>query len=235
MKKLMLGMVAAAAMVACADVESSNIVGYGNNSLCLGYSLITPQFVTVGGSNIALESLVAVGPEVSDNVTMSTIDEYGTPVTTYSWNDWMNEVPGWVDDEYAPYEGVKLAPGMGLWTSGSDATQQIQSAGEVGMSDVVVNLRLGYTLVGNPFPVAVDLQDIVAAGDEASDNVTMSTVDEYGTPVTTYSWNDWMCDTPCWVDEDYAPYEGVKIAPGQSLWTSGSSDTQSIRIPAPEL
>ena len=189
----------------------------------------------MGGGNIALESLQASGDEASDNVVLSTVDEYGAPIDNYSWNDWAAETPCWVDDEYTPVEGVKIAAGQAFWTSGSKAEQAIISAGEVAMNDAVVALKFGYTLVGNPFPVSIDLQDIVVGGDEASDNVTMATIDEYGAPIDTYSWNDWAADNPCWVDDEYSPIEGVSIAPGQGLWTSGSNDSQFIRFPAPEL
>ena len=103
------------------------------------------------------------------------------------------------------------------------------------MSDVIVNLREGYTLVGNPFPVSIALQDIVAGGDEASDNVTLATIDEYGTAIDTYAWNDWVGENPCWVNDSFEPVEGVTFAPGVGLWTSGSNDSQFVRLPAPEL
>ena len=234
MKKLVFGLAAAVAVGAFA-IESANIVGYGQNSLRFGYCLMTPQFVGVGGNQIALDALTASGTDASDNVVLSTVDEYGTAVDSYSWNDWALSSACWINDSYEKIEGVTVVPGMAFWTSGSDASQVIQSAGEVGTSDVVVNLRFGYTLVGNPFPVDVALQDIVAGGDEASDNVTMSTIDEYGTAIDTYSWNDWALDSACWINDSYEKIEGVSIAPGVGLWTSGSNSSQYIRIPAPEL
>lgn len=242
MKKLMLGMVAAAAMVACADVESSNIVGYGQSDLRFGYSLVTPQFVTVGSTGVALDSLQALGTTAnpaSDSVSVSVVDEYGTPTATYLWNDWAAATPCWVDEGYAPVDGVTVPAGQAFWTNGSSSEQGIQSAGEVGLNDVSINLRFGYMLTGNPFPVSIALQDIVAGSTDAdasaSDNVSISKVDEYGTPVATYLWNDWAAAEPCWVDEGYAPVDGVTIAPGEGLWTNGSSEGQFIRFPAPEL
>ena len=103
------------------------------------------------------------------------------------------------------------------------------------MKDVSVALRFGYTLLGNPFPVAVALQDIVAEGEACSDNVSISTIDSFGGLVATYTWNDWAADNACWVDDSYTPVEGVSIAPGQGLWAGASAATQAIRFPAPEL
>lgn len=176
-----------------------------------------------------------MGADTSDNVVLSTVDEYGTAVTSYTWNDWASDAPCWVDDEFAPIEGVALVAGQAFWTSGSASDQGVQSAGEVGLKDVIVNLRFGYTLTGNPFPVAISLQDIVAEGEDTSDNVVLAKIDEYGTATESYAWCDWAADEPCWVDDSFAMVEGVTIAPGEGLWTSGSSDAQSVRFPAPEL
>ncbi len=238
MKKLMFTAAVAAGLVAFGDgIESANTVGYGQNALRFGYSLVTAQFTGIGAVNLPLDMLSAAGTDASDNVTIATVDEYGTAVDTYAWNDWLDvDNPCWVDGSFTPISGVTVTPGMAFWTSGSESDQIIRSAGEVGMQDVVVALRFGYTLVGNPFPVSIDLQDIIAGGDEASDNVTLATIDEYGTAVDTYAWNDWLDpDNPCWVDGSFTPVENVSFAPGVGLWTSGSNDSQFIRLPAPEL
>ena len=236
MKKIMFVAAVAAGLGVFADgIESANTVGYGQNSLREGYTLVAAQFTGFGGTQLPLTGLTAVGEDTSDNVTLSTVDEYGTAVDTYAWNDWAAATPCWVNDSFEPVEGVTVTPGLAFWTSGSADGQKIMSAGEVGLSDVVVNLREGYTLVGNPFPVSIALQDIVAGGDEASDNVTLATIDEYGTAVDTYAWNDWVAATPCWVNDSFEPVEGITFAPGVGLWTSGSNSSQFVRLPAPEL
>ena len=236
MKKLVFGLAAAVAVGAFA-IESANIVGYGQNGLREGYSLVAAQFVSVGGGSASLDSLTAAGTDASDNVTLSTVDEYGTAVDTYAWNDWLDsDNPCWVDGDFTPVTGVTVTPGVAFWTSGSDASQVVQSVGEVGLSDVIVYLREGYTLVGNPFPIDISLQDIIAGGTDASDNVTLSTIDEYGTAIDTYACNDWLdSDNPCWVDGDFTPVSDVTFGPGVGLWTSGSDSSQFIRIAAPEL
>ena len=238
MKKIMFVAAVAAAFAASADgLQSSNTVGYGQNGLRFGYSLVAAQFSGIGGVNLSLDSLSAGGTDASDNVTLATVDEYGTPIDVYAWNDWLDaDNPCWVDGSFTPITGVTVTPGMAFWTSGSASDQIVRSAGEVGTQDVVVSLRFGYTLVGNPFPVDVALQDIIAGGDEASDNVTLATIDEYGTPIDVYAWNDWLdADNPCWVDGSFTPVENVSFAPGVGLWTSGSNNSQFIRFPAPEL
>lgn len=198
--------------------------------------------MAIGGTNPSLSSLQAVGTEenpASDAVSVSTVDEFGTELDSYTWNDWAASTPCWADGDYNPVEGVTLTPGQAFWTAGAGADQSIQSCGEVGLQDVVVTLRNGFSLIGNPFPVALELQDIVAGTNDedapASDSVSMSIIDAFGTEIEAYTWNDWTAETPCWADGDYNPVVGVKIAPGQGLWTAGSSDAQFVRFPAPEL
>lgn len=236
MKKIMFVAAVAAAFAASADgLQSSNTVGYGQNGIRSGYSLVTAQFTGIGGTSAPLDALSAIGDEASDNVALSTVDEFGTAIDTYTWNDWAATTPCWVNDSYEPVTGVTVTPGMAFWVGGSSNSQGVQSAGEVGVEDVVVSLRSGYTLVGNPFPVSIALQDVVAGGDEAADNVALSTIDEFGTAIDTYTWNDWAAAEPCWVNDSYEPVEGVTFAPGEGLWAGGSNNSQYVRFPAPEL
>ena len=197
--------------------------------------MVTPQFLNIGTDGMPLQSIVPTGEEVSDNVFIQTLDAGGYTLNTYSWNDWANDEPCWVNDDYEKVEGVSFAPGAGLWVQGYSSTQGIQSAGQVGLEDVSVTLRNGFTAAGNPFPVAIDLQDIIAEGTETSDNVFIQTLDIGGYTLDTYTWNDWANDEPCWVNDDYEKIEGVTFAAGAGLWIQGLSEEQSIRFPAPEL
>lgn len=211
-------------------------VGYAQSELQTGYTMATPQFLTVGGSDtFDLQAIKPTGNDTSDNIYIQTLDNAGYTVATYGWNDWAADVPCWVDDDYAPINDVSFAPGQGLWIQGLNANQGIQTSGCIGKNDISVVLQAGYTAVGNPFPVSLSLQDIIAVGDECSDNVYIQTLDNAGYTVATYSWNDWAADVPCWVDDDYAPVVGVVFAPGQGLWVQGTSAKQSIIFPAPEL
>ena len=213
----------------------SLFVGYAQNELKSGYTMATPQFANIGSEAMPLQSIVPTGDDTSDNVYIQTLDAYGYTLNSYGWNDWAGDEACWVDDDYNPVEGVSFVAGQGLWVQGLSAEQGIQTAGSVGKNDVSVTLKSGYTAAGNPFPVAIDLQDIVAEGDDLSDNVYIQTLDAYGYTLTSYAWNDWAADEPCWVDDDYNPVEGVTIQPGQGLWVQGTSTNQSIVFPAPEL
>ena len=238
MKKLMFAAAVAAmgTAVMAAGIESANIVGYAQSGLQNGGSMVVAQFLNIGNSeDIPLQSIIATGDDASDNVQIQTLDAFGYTVDAYDWNDWANDSACWVDGDWNPIEGVYIAPGQGLWVMGSSKTQGIQTSGQVGTADVTVALRLGGTITGNPFPVTLDLQDIIAEGTDVSDNVQIQTLDAFGYTVDAYDWNDWANDTACWVDGDWNPVTGVTIAPGQGLWIMGSNGEQYIRFPAPEL
>ena len=214
----------------------SLFVGYAQNGLRNGATMATPQFINVGASSdIELESLVPTGDDTSDNVEIQLLTAGGNTESYYTWNDWMYENACWVDADLNEATGVTFAPGQGLWVMGASASQGLQAAGKVGTSDVVVALRNGGTATGNPFPVSVDLNDIVPTGDDLSDNVEIQILTPGGNTDSFYTWNDWMYENPCWVDADLNEVTDVTFAPGQGLWVMGSSTEQGLRFPAPEL
>lgn len=197
--------------------------------------MVAPQFLPVTGGNITLESIAPTGDDVADNVAIQTLDAFGRTVDTYSWNDWVAETACWVNDDFEEVTGVTFPAGQGLWVFGSASAQGLQTAGKVGKEDVSVQLQNGATGTGNPFPVAIDLNDIIPTGDDVADNVAIQTLDAFGRTVDTYSWNDWVAETPCWVNDDFEPLEDVSFVAGQGLWVFGSSEAQYLRFPAPEF
>ena len=197
--------------------------------------MVAPQFLPVTGGNITLESIAPTGDDVADNVAIQTLDAFGRTVDTYSWNNWVAETACWVNDDFEEVTGVTFPAGQGLWVFGSASAQGLQTAGKVGKEDVSVQLQNGATGTGNPFPVAIDLNDIIPTGDDVADNVAIQTLDAFGRTVDTYSWNDWVAETPCWVNDDFEPLEDVSFVAGQGLWVFGSSEAQYLRFPAPEF
>lgn len=81
----------------------------------------------------------------------------------------------------------------------------------------------------------IDLQDVKATGDDTSDNVIVSILDKYGYTSASYTWVDWVGDSPCWINDDFEEVSGVTVAPGAGLWVQASSAEQGLRFTAPEL
>ena len=198
--------------------------------------MAAPQFINIGAAaDIQLDSLIPTGEDTSDNVEIQLLTAGGNTESYYTWNDWMFGKACWVDADLNEATGVTFAPGQGLWVMGASAAQGLRSSGAVGTNDVVVALRNGGTATGNPFPVAVSLNDIIPTGDDISDNVEIQILTPGGNTDSFYTWNDWMYGSPCWVDANLNDATGVTFAPGQGLWVMGSSESQGIRFPAPEL
>ena len=240
MKKIMFAAAALAAGVAMADggLVSSDIVGYAQTGLKQGFTMLTPQFVAVNGaSTIALEELVPVGDDIDTDgaINIQTLTAGGVTIDTYQWIDW-GSPKGWCDDTYTPVEGVTFAKGAGLWVQGASTGAGIQSAGKVGVDDVVVQLRQGFTATGNPFPTGVALQDIIPEGENIDTDgaINIQTLTAGGVTIDTYQWIDWGSPNG-WCDDTYTLVEGVTFAPGQGLWVQGSKSTEYLRFPAPEL
>ena len=188
-----------------------------------------------------ITSFMPVGDDTYNHVEIQTLDNAGYTVDSYVWTDEGGEdwdQTGWVDGDNNIVTDVTFAPGQGLWVFGSAATQGLQTAGLVGKSDVVVTLRAGASGIGNPFPVAINLSDILPEGEDTYNHVEIQTLDNAGYTVDSYVWTDeggedW--DQTGWVDGDNNIVTDVTFAPGQGLWVYGSSTAQTLRFPAPEL
>ena len=207
--------------------------------------MLTPQFVpVVGGSAVSLSDLTPVGEGVDTEgaITVQTLNAYGVTVDSYMWIDWSadDDIVGWCNGNFEVVEGITFAPGLGLWVTGTGSDAGIQSAGKVGTSDVVVQLRSGATATGNPFPTSISLQDIVPQGDNVNTEggITIQTLDAFGRTVDSYMWIDWSADDDIvgWCDGNFEVVEGVSFAAGKGLWVTGTSNSgEYLRFPAPEL
>ena len=197
--------------------------------------MATPQFINVGGGEMPLESIV---PNTVNDVVIQTLTAGGKTVDSYQYIDWAGpdyDQTAWADGDGNIVSNVKFAPGQGLWIQGKDASNQIQTAGEVGTNDITIQLRFGFTAVGNPFPVAVSLQDIVANN---VNTIVIQTLTAGGKTVDSYQYIDWAgpdYDQTAWADGDGNIVSDVEFAPGQGLWVQGASDSDAITFPAPEL
>ena len=218
------------------------VVGYAQSPLRYGGTLATPQFLNVGAdAETPISALVPCGDDTYNNVSVQTLDAYGYTENNYTWTDAGGDTwdqIGWVDDDNNIVTDVTFSPGQALWALGSSASQSIQSSGKVGTSDVAVQLKYGGTLAGNPFPVNITIGTLIPSGDDTYNNVSIQTLDAYGYTASNYTWTDAGGDTwdqIGWVDDDNNLVTDIVIEAGQGLWILGSSDSQYLTFPAPEL
>jgi len=208
-------------------------VGYATSDLTDGNKLVSAQFLPITGEGYDIQKIVAAGDDVESYVSLQTLTAGGKANETFTWDTWMfvTDKPAWIDD--VGIATRTFAPGEALWVQGKSG-YTIQTSGEVGTADVVVNLVNGNVAIGNPFPVGVDIQDIVATGDDVESYVSLQTLTAGGKAKETYTWDTWMfvTDEPAWIDD-----VGVAtrtFAPGEGIWVQGKAG-YTLRIPAPTL
>jgi hypothetical protein len=136
--------------------------------------------------------------------------------------------PGWGDDAQVAVD-LNLSAGTGFWTQSEEGGKLIIS-GEVGENNVVVVPVNKMTLVANPLPMSVNLQDIHVDGysEEGADWIKIYNPSTY-TYTTVYYWGEAMDgvyedDTyknllgPGWGDEAQVAVD-LEILAGQGFWT----------------
>ena len=197
------------------------------------------QFAPVDGTaeGMDLQDLIPQGDDCVDNLALSILDPYGTTLTTYFWIDYGSEGGSyWTEDGDSKAVGVKFKSSEAFWLQASSDTQFLQSSGAVCKEDVIIQLQEGATMVGNPTPISVDIQDILPSGEDCVDNLALSILDPYGTTLTTYFWIDYGSEGGSyWTEDGDSKALDVSIAPGKGVWLQASSDAQYVTFPGVEL
>ena len=69
---------------------------------------------------------------------------------------------GWCDEYGYIKKNIPLAVGLGIWVRGNKTVDTaLTQAGEVpGDSSITTDVGAGYTIIGNPFPMEFDIQDV---------------------------------------------------------------------------
>ena len=218
-------------------------VGYAQNGLDNDYGavMVSPQFLGVSGSEISIDAIVPVNSNDPDyNIEIQVLDAGGR---TQEDQDYMWIGGKWCDAiTEEPVTGITFAPGQGLWVFcyTGESNVGLQTAGKVGMSDVLVTLDSDFGAVGagNPFPVPVALADLLPEAEGEVDfeyNIEIQVLDAGG---NTQEEQDYMWIGGKWCDAiTEAPVKDVTFVPGQGLWVfnyTGESGV-TLRFPAPEL
>ena len=210
------------------------VVGYSTDNLVNGNKLICAQFLPVGeAGGYDIQKIVATGEDVEGDVALQTLTASGKANETFLWDTWLFVVdePAWVDD--VGVSTRKFAPGEALWVQGK-VGYTLQTAGQVGTNDVVFALVNGNVAIGNPFPVSVNIQDVVATGADVEGDVALQTLTPAGKANETFLWDTWLfvVDEPAWIDD--VGVSNRDFLPGEGIWVQGKTG-YTLRIPAPTL
>ena len=133
---------------------------------------------------------------------------------------------------------VEFDPGTAFWIENNGDPIPFQSAGQVSKSDVTFPLS-HYTIVGNPNPAPVKINDILPLCKEPLDGmIAISTLDGEGYGADSYYWYDWGDPDVGWYDgEKFISDEIVALA-GQAFWVENNFEETvdvSLYIPAIEI
>ena len=174
----------------------------------------------------------------------------GTTETTYKWYD-NGTKTGWYDEAGTTKieeSSVALVAGKAFWCQTEGLT--LVPAGAVNVLDVGFDTNAsGFSAIGNPYPVTLDLNDLTVTGYSApvynesrkrwtggtSGALNIQFLTSSGTTEATYKWYDNGTKTG-WYDEagtTKIENEAVSIPAGKGLWVQGEGLT--INFPAPEL
>ena len=104
-----------------AEITSANVVGYQNNDLQFGTTLLAPCFVDVGSDNVDLTKIVPGGDNFASGAIMiSRLDSAGVNIEDYIYMIPRRGTPGWYNGSTPVAEGeVVFAAGEGFAASGT--------------------------------------------------------------------------------------------------------------------
>lgn len=239
---LIIGLFATAA--SAASVTSENTVGYITPSnVAGGFIMKTAPFSVVGDETIPLtldEALVgdfAAGDKAYVwDPSIGTSGDY--KIFQYSDDLFDPGVPGFVGPGWGNLSGfvvdLSLPTGQGFWVT-SAASMSYTTAGQVRESQVSLSTPAGtFSMLGNPYPADVSLNDITMTGIAAGDQIyvwdpTLGTSGDY----KIFQYSDDLFDpgVPGFVGPGWGNLSGfvvndAVIPVGSGFWISTASAAQ---------
>ena len=229
----------------CATVslalESANIVGYQQNALPKGFSMITPCFEIVGGGNYAIDNLTLDG--VSDgDATVQVVNADGTWGTK---GVWLNEYvdgddvypAGWFTDASgATPANITLIPGQAVFFNTGSSSAKAMTAGQVS-GEITITLDKGFSMIGNASPVTLPIDSITLTGVSDGD-ATVQIVNADGSWGTKGVWlNEYVDGNTVYpagwfTDASGATAAEITLTPGQSVFFNTGATGAKASIPS---
>ncbi len=221
--------------LAMAQVQSANTVGFLNKEVeGEGFTSISPTFVAVGTQDpLTLANLS--GTFIEGESIQITDTEFATESEFFYCvkGSMVSTDTGWYADDFeTPVNDTEIPIGGSILYQ-SQGTTSVTFAGEVGEENVVVAAEdVGFTAVGNPFPVDTTLGSVSFTGIAEGDSVQVidseaATESEYfycvkGSMVST--------DTGWYEDDFETPAGATAIAAGQGFLYQNASETSGVTI-----
>ena len=225
-------------------VESANTVGYTTINLTAGkWYMVGIQFQEVGGTTIKLDDLIKLSGvtastwanQSSDAMQIQYYDGTGYDIFYYISDAYAYGTESEIGKDCWALDGVEVAnfskaPGEGFWlyaapnAIGQNATLTVK--GEVkGAETATISFTANkWQIISNPFPVGIDLNDVVTTG------VTASTWANQGTEAAQIQYFDGAgYDIFYYISDAYA--YGTESEIGKDCWALDGVQTNGETIP----
>ena len=260
MKKL-IALTAIATCGAALAVESANIVGYNTEATRAGYNYVIPAFRTIGGDKNATSiQLLQLGDDIDSlGVSFQFLTAKRRSAHMYDWispedaKDYVADWPAgqglWIDDDTFAFPEEEVTVGVGNAVQidmGDYDAEGLTCSGQVSDDDLSYTTRAGYNYIGNPYPTAMDIQNIQLRPTLDSLSVSFQFLTAKRRSAHMYDWisagdakdydDKWEDGLGLWIDDDTfgLPDETVTIAPGGAVQLDmGDYDGEVVNVYAP--
>ena len=229
--------------------QKPNLVGYNTSETPdAGKKLLGGSFITVGSKGSFKLSDLKVdsdGEYTSGDFELQTLTTSGATKDKYCWfynkkHGGTSGNAGWYDPDgevqYVDDTDVEFEAGSGFWTAGSGL--KLVCNGQV-LTDTTVKVGTpdaGKVLIGNPFPVDINLVDLfVDSNDEyTSGDFEIQTLTTSGATQNKYCWfynkkHGGTSGVAGWYDPDgevlYTREDNIILPAGGAYWVAGSGLT----------
>ena len=236
-------------------------MGYNTEATRAGYNYVIPCFRTVGGDKNATNlQLLQLNSNIgSYEVSLQFLTAKRRNAHLYNWisaedasdyvSDWPTGQGLWIDDETSafPEEPVMISVGNAVQMDlGDYDAEDLTCAGQVSDEDLSYTTRAGYNYIGNPYPVAMDIQNIQLSTSLASYEASFQFLTAKRRNAHLYDWisaedagdyvSNWEENLGLWIDDETSafPDPAVTIAPGGAVQLDmGDYDGEIVNVYAP--
>ena len=262
MKKILAVATAIVGTTVMADsLVSSSVVGYDIEATRAGYNYVIPSFRSVGGNQNATDiQLLQLSSDISSlEASFQFLTSERRSAHLYDWiaaedakdydENWPASQGLWIDDDTfdVPEETVTIGVGNAVQLDMGDYDgEPLTCAGQVSDADLSYTTRAGYNYVGNPYPIAMDIQNVQLSDTPASLEVSFQFLTSERRSAHLYDWiaaedakdydDEWPEGLGLWIDDETfdLPETTATIAPGGAVQLDmGDYDGETINVYAP--
>ena len=213
-----------------------------------------------GDKNATNIQLLQLGSDISSyEVSFQFLTAGRRRASAYNWisaedaadyaDNWPTGQGLWIDDSTSafPEQDVMIAVGNAVQLDMGDYNaESLTTSGQVSDDDLSYTTRAGYNYIGNPYPAAMDIQNIQLSNNLASYEVSFQFLTAGRRRASAYNWisaedaadyaDNWPTGLGLWIDDSTSafPETPVTIAPGGAVQLDmGDYNGEVVNVYAP--